>query len=63
MVRLVGDGLYLESLTGLPGAGDDAALVTLLEQLARTPSPQASHDAQDPVPGGPGPDRHMTPGR
>jgi AcrR family transcriptional regulator len=35
VVRLVGDGLYLESLTGLPGAGNDAALVQLLESLAR----------------------------
>ncbi|SCX47408.1 transcriptional regulator, TetR family [Klenkia marina] len=35
VVRLVGDGLYLESLTGLPGAPDDAALVALLESLAR----------------------------
>lgn len=35
VVRLVGDGLYLEGLTGLPGAGDDAALVQLLESLAR----------------------------
>ncbi len=35
LVRLVGDGLYLEGLTGLPGAGDDRALVQLLESLAR----------------------------
>ncbi|SDO36335.1 transcriptional regulator, TetR family [Klenkia soli] len=34
LVRLVGDGLYLESLTGLPGVADDSALVTLLERLA-----------------------------
>jgi AcrR family transcriptional regulator len=35
VVRLVGDGRYLESLTGLPGDEDDAALVALLESLAR----------------------------
>ncbi|MCO7218781.1 hypothetical protein NH342_03055 [Klenkia sp. PcliD-1-E] len=35
VVRLVGDGLYLEGLTGLPGAGDDRALVQLLESLVR----------------------------
>lgn len=34
LVRLVGDGLYLESLTGLPGTPDDSALVVLLERLA-----------------------------
>ncbi|MEI4272347.1 TetR/AcrR family transcriptional regulator [Klenkia sp. LSe6-5] len=35
LVRLAGDGLYLESLTGLPGTGDDGPLVALLESLAR----------------------------
>lgn len=34
LVRLVGDGLYLESLTGLPGTADDSALIALLERLA-----------------------------
>lgn len=35
LVRLVGDGLYLEGLTGLPGAADDSELVAVLERLAR----------------------------
>lgn len=35
LVRLVGDGIYLESLTGMVGAPDDSALVALLEDLAR----------------------------
>ena len=42
VVRLVGDGRYLESLTGLPGDEDDAAVaavVALLESLLDRPSP------------------------
>ncbi|KQS59087.1 hypothetical protein ASG36_14240 [Geodermatophilus sp. Leaf369] len=35
LVRLVGDGLYLEGLAGLPTRGDTPALVELLEQVLR----------------------------
>jgi AcrR family transcriptional regulator len=36
LVRLVGDGLFLEVLTGLPERSDPASLQVLLERMVRT---------------------------
>jgi tetracycline repressor-like protein len=36
LVRLVGDGLFLEVLTGLPERSDPASLQVLLERMVKT---------------------------